>query len=79
MAAEAEANLELTMAMNEADSLAMDMEKMEEEEAAEAMLAELKEKMGMSRPKEEPAEQPAEEFDLEAELAKMKEELREPQ
>ncbi len=79
MAAEADASLELTMAMQEADSLAADMDALAEQEAADAMLAELKQKMGLEQPKARPSEPSEEEFDLEAELAKMKEKLEEPQ
>ena len=78
MAAEAEASLELTAEMAEADRLEQTFRKMEEEQAADSMLAELKAKMGLE-PEQEAAEAQQtsqdDEMDLDAELAKMKAKL----
>ncbi len=77
MAAEAEAGLELSAEMAEADRLEHRFQKMEEEQAADSMLAELKAKMGVTEPAEEIASQHTgnDEMDLDAELAKMKAKL----
>ena len=77
MAAEAEANLELSAEMAESDRLEQTFRRMEEEQAADSMLAELKAKMGMAPAKKEAADEPADEdeMDLDAELAKMKAKL----
>ena len=82
MSAEAEASLELTAAMNEADNLENKFQKIEKEQAADMMLEELKAQMqkekqaALPEAKETPKEE-EEEMDLDAELEKMKERLRE--
>jgi len=82
MAAEAEASVELTSALNETDQLDQSFQKLEQEQTADAMLSELKQKMGKAPaalpPSEEEKGKEDEAFDLDAELENMKETLKEP-
>ena len=84
MEAEAEASMELTAAMNETAQLEDKFQEMELQQTAEAMLAELKDKISVEEAAKQRAALPEgqttegeKELDLDAELEKMKEKLRE--